>query len=95
MPKNKHSQKNEILNHLRSVDPSTKDTRGITPFEAIGLFRCFRLAARIEELRDDGYQITTIIKKDTTGKQYAKYYLSSNGHCYQEGRVPSMPRNRR
>ena len=91
----KPNQKDAILKHLRSVDPKTQDTRGITAFEAIGLFRCFRLAARIEELRDAGTAITSIIKQDTTGKKYAKYYLSTNQHCYREGAVQSLPRNRR
>ena len=92
---NQHSQKNQILNHLRSIDPATKDTRGITPFEAIGLFRCFRLAARIKELRKDGLKILTIKKKDTTGKVYAKYYLSTNKLCRREGSVSKLPSQRR
>lgn len=90
-----NSQKAEILKHLRSIDPATGETRGITPYEAIGLFRCFRLAARIDELRDDGHKITTYIKTDTTGKKYAKYYLTSNQLAYREGTVHSLPRNRR
>ena len=89
------SQKKQILEHLRSLDPGTNDTMGLTPYEAIGLYRCFRLAARIEELRDDGFKIVSIKKEDKTGKSYAKYYLESNQHCYREGTVYSLPRNRR
>ncbi len=70
------SQKQHILAHLHSIDPSTGQTRGLSPFEAIGLYRIFRLAARIEELRDDGYDINTVIKHDTTGKVYARYFLN-------------------
>lgn len=67
---------------------------GLTPYEAIGLYRCFRLAARIEELRDSGVKIITIKKTDNTGKSYAKYFLDSNKHCRREGSVYSLPRNR-
>ncbi len=89
------SQKNQILEHLRSIDPATKDTRGITAFEALGLFRCFRLAARIDELRNDGVKILTIEKRDTTGKKYGKYYLTTNKLCRREGSVSKLPSKRR
>lgn len=44
----------------------------ITPMQALNKFGCLRLAARIRELRDDGYLIvsTTVTKN---GKRYAKY----------------------
>ena len=92
MSKQTNSQKALILNHLRSLDPATGDTRGLTAYEALGLYRCFRLAARIEELRDAGVKITTIEKKDTTGKKYAKYFLSTSKYAHREGTVSSMPR---
>ncbi len=70
------SGKANILAHLHSIDPATGQTRGITAFEAIGLYRVFRLAPRIEELRKAGYEINTVTKYDTTGKRYSRYYLS-------------------
>lgn len=45
----------------------------ITQLEAIGLFRIFRLAARIMELRDLGYRIKSERTKDCTGKSYVRY----------------------
>lgn len=33
--------------------------RGITPADALREFRCFRLAARVYDLRKNGYAITT------------------------------------
>jgi hypothetical protein len=89
------TQKQMVLKHLLSLDPVTKDTRGLTHYQAEGLYRCTRLAARIEELRDDGHKIVSIKKKDLTGKEYVKYYSSRNQHCYLEGSVQSLPRNRK
>ncbi len=70
--------KQHIKAHLFSIDPSTGKTRGLTAFEAIGLYRVFRLAARIQELREEGYEINTVIKYDTTGKSYARYWLAES-----------------
>jgi hypothetical protein len=89
------SQTKQIRDHLKSIDQSTGHTRGITAFEAIGLYRCFRLASRIKELRDEGINIITILKRDNTGKKYGKYYLASNRHCRREGSLLSMPSKRR
>jgi hypothetical protein len=56
----------QILNHL---------TKGpITAIDALNNYECFRLAARINDLRMDGHKIhTEIARKD--GKRYAKYHL--------------------
>ena len=89
------SQLKQILDHLRSKDPITGSTCGLTPYEALGLYRCQRLAARICNLRDAGHMITSIRKTDKTGKKYAKYYLSTNKHCHKEGPMYSMQRKGR
>lgn len=89
------TQLQQILSHLHSTDRATRDTMGLSPLEALGLYRVQRLAARICDLRDIGHEITSIRKKDRTGKTYARYYLASNQHSYQEGTVFSLPRNRR
>jgi len=61
------SQAKEILEHLESGKP-------LTAISALTNFGCFRLAARIHELRREGYEI-----KETTiehgGKRYAEYYI--------------------
>ena len=63
------SQRQVILNHLR--------TKGsISALEALSLYRCNRLAARVEELRRDGHAIETEMKNDITGKRYARYHLA-------------------
>lgn len=71
------SQKQEILSYLHQIDPTTSKRRTISPLEAMGLFRCYRLAARIQELRQDGHKIKTEIRRETTHdhKAYARYRL--------------------
>ena len=62
------SQSLLILNHLRIKG-------SITALEAMSLYRIFRLAARVNELRDEGYDIETDMKTDLRGKRYASYSL--------------------
>ena len=45
----------------------------ITPMEALQSYGCFRLAARIKDLRDDGFPVKTVIVETDTGKRFAKY----------------------
>lgn len=49
----------------------------ITPIEALEQFGCFRLSARIWELRKAGYIIKTTSHKKS-GKRFAVYHLK--GH---------------
>ena len=60
------TQTNSILNYLQQGNT-------ITPIEALNLFGCFRLSARILELRAKGFNITTELAKGE--KRYAKYKL--------------------
>ncbi len=46
----------------------------ITPVDALREFGCFRLAARIDDLRGRGDDIETITEKKN-GKKYARYAL--------------------
>lgn len=62
------SQKNLLMKHLR-------DNGHITQLEAIGLYRVFNLKGRINDLRDDGHNIVTDMRRDATGKPYARYTL--------------------
>ena len=64
------SQSKQILNHLsKGVS--------ITPIDALQMFGCFRLGARIKDLRNEGYPIkTTTIKSGK--KRFASYTLESN-----------------
>lgn len=56
--------------------------KSITQLEALGLYGMFRLAARIKELRDAGWDISTDMREDPNGHPYAAYTLEdapSNG----------------
>ena len=61
------SQNTEILSHLQSGQT-------LTPLEALQLFGCFRLAARIYNLRDDGHDVSVELV-NVRGKQVAKYSM--------------------
>lgn len=60
------------LDHIKA---HLKSGRTITPLEALGLYGVFRLAARVKELRDRGWNIETEIRNDPNGKVYATYSL--------------------
>jgi hypothetical protein len=61
-------QKKAIYNHLL-------EHGNITSVEALIRFRCFRLAARILDLRNHGYAIRTERITDPLGAKYARYHL--------------------
>jgi hypothetical protein len=49
----------------------------ITPIESLNLFGCFRLGARIWDLKKRGYQIEREMVKLNNGKRVAEYKLAS------------------
>ena len=63
------SQADAILAYL-------KDGNGITPIDALNLFGCFRLGARIADLKKRGYDIVAERVKVEGGKYVAKYHLA-------------------
>ena len=69
--KQTESQRKRILKHLQQFKP-------LTPIQALNLFGCFRLSARIKELREDGYNITTEMIREGN-KKFAQYKLISDG----------------
>jgi hypothetical protein len=51
----------------------------ITPIDALNMFGCFRLGARIADLKKQGMDIRTEIVHDyANGKHWAKYCLNRN-----------------
>jgi hypothetical protein len=65
---NMKTQKHQILARLATGAV-------LTPLDALHDFGCFRLAARIAELREDGWNITTIASANN-GKRHAVYVMS-------------------
>lgn len=63
------NQKEQILSYLKAGN-------SITPLEALQKFGCFRLGARIWELKKDGYpvEVKTVYDK-VKDKHYASYFL--------------------
>jgi hypothetical protein len=61
------TQNDAIKQHLLSG-------KSITPLDALQKYGCFRLAARIDDLRKTGLDIETLTEK-RNGKQYASYVL--------------------
>ena len=63
----RQNQTHQILRHLQ--------THTITPLQALRLYRCFRLGARIFDLRQAGHDIRTTMV-ETCGKRVARYRLA-------------------
>lgn len=64
------SQCKRILEYL-------KEGNSITPMEALKMFGTMRLGARIADLKDKGWSITTtMIRDEQTGKRYASYKIT-------------------
>lgn len=62
------SQTTQIANYLNKG-------KKLTAIDALNKFGCFRLAARIADLRNDGMNIKTTIVKLKNNKQIAQYSL--------------------
>jgi hypothetical protein len=67
-------QAKTILKHL--------ETHGsISTMEAITVYRVFRLSARIQQIRDYGLPVVTEMRKDASGKSYARYWHPDAPKC--------------
>jgi hypothetical protein len=62
------------VTQTESVLAALRSGHELTPLDALNRFGCFRLAARIDELRDAGYEIETRIVRNGR-KAHASYYL--------------------
>jgi len=60
------SQYSQILTHL-------KKHGSIDPMKALHRYGCYRLAARIQEMRQRGQNIETVMIKFGEGRQHAEY----------------------
>lgn len=69
-----------ILTHLKKGLP-------LTAMDALNKFGCFRLASRINDLRNDGHNImTTMVEIEGNGeiKRVAKYWLVKGKKCHTQ-----------
>lgn len=67
-----------ILTHLQMG-------KTLTQKDAIRLFGCYRLGARIMDLRQAGHNIITLWEKNHGHGQHARYALVSASNDNQEG----------
>lgn len=62
------------MNQKQQIAKYLSKGKSITPMDALKKFGCFRLAARIADLRNEGVNIATkIVTKE--GKSYASYRI--------------------
>ena len=64
------SQKSAILAYLQSG-------RTLSPIEALNMFGCFRLGARVYDLKQEGHNIQ--MKLSRGDKKYAEYRIVYDG----------------
>jgi len=62
------SQESQILTHMKRYG-------SITPLTALDRYGCFRLAARVSDLKYKGHKIATELV-DQGGKRFARYRLA-------------------
>lgn len=61
---------------MKQIRQHLESGKSITPLEALRLYGCFRLGARIYDLRAEGMTIeTNLIEED--GKRFAEYRLAN------------------
>lgn len=70
MEKHTESQCTQILHDLIAG-------KRITPIDALEKYGCFRLSARIKDLRKDGWVIKTEIVRTRSRKRMAQYYMEN------------------
>ena len=68
MKNDKKTKKGQILQHLQKG-------KTITPYIALAQFGHFRLASCICRLRNEGFNITTTIKRNLHQEPFAEYRL--------------------
>ncbi len=71
------TQSEAILNYLRQG-------KSLTPLLALDLFGCFRLGARIWDLKHQGHSIEMKLVESPEGKHYAEYTLVQNRFSLEE-----------
>jgi hypothetical protein len=59
---------------IKKLEAWLKRGYSITPIQALNKWGCFRLSARIHDLREMGYLIGTL-NEQANGKTFAKYKL--------------------
>lgn len=65
-----------ITTQMKQIRKHLESGKSITPLEALRLYGCFRLGARIYDLRAEGMTIETNLIEEV-GKRFAEYRLAN------------------
>jgi len=76
---NKKSEANSKMTQNQLILDHLKAGHIITQIDALKIAGCFRLAARIFDLRNQGHDIETVPVHTDTGKYIASYKLKNKG----------------
>ena len=69
----------KIESQNKQIKAWLESGKSLTPLDALNLFGCFRLGARVFDLKNDyGMNIKTEMVKEN-GKRYARYSLVKEG----------------
>jgi biotin operon repressor len=74
------------MTQTQQIKAALQSGAAITPIDALNQFGCFRLAARIDELRKEGMDIETV-PQTRNGKRYAAYVLRGQASLPFEARA--------
>lgn len=66
-----------LFSQTKAILAYMKEGHGITPMDALNLCGCFRLSARIADIKKMGYAIMTEKVKVEGGKYVARYRLAA------------------
>ena len=66
----------KLVSQTSAILAYMKAGNGITPMDALNLCGCFRLSARIAEIKKLGYAVKTESVKVEGGKHVARYSLA-------------------
>ena len=72
--KTSRSQASMILDHMMQGNR-------ITGIDALNLFGCFRLPARIADLKEDGWPVRSEFVTTPSGKRVKSYFLPTDSSC--------------
>jgi hypothetical protein len=64
------------MSQIKQIKHYLESGGRLTPIDALDKFKCFRLAAVVHNLREEGVKVKTKIIKNGK-KSYAEYYLEN------------------
>ena len=78
--------------HTEQVLDYLREHGSVTPIEALHEFGCFRLGARIYDLRKAGHRIVTEMEEgDRPHTRFARYHLAEHQIALTERSEPLLP----